>query len=110
MPIIGKPLEGRQYKTDGSNSNQKPIEIEASIGDGATAGSATPFLKLTGTSASTTDGDNNVTTADYCSIRIYKSSLNSQFKNGTNLYPEDPNDVAELNVLIAIEYAQDALQ
>jgi hypothetical protein len=64
MPIIGKPLEGRQYKTDGSNSNQKPIEIEASIGDGAAAGSATPFLKLTGTSAATTDGDNNVTTSD----------------------------------------------
>jgi|TARA_E500000305_G_scaffold97374_1_gene88388 hypothetical protein len=64
MPIIGKPLEGRQFKTDGSNSNQKPIEIEASIGDGTTGGSATPFLKLTGTAAATTDGDNNITTAD----------------------------------------------
>lgn len=48
MPIIGKPLEGRQYKTDGSNNNQKPIEIEASTGDETTANSATPFLKFTG--------------------------------------------------------------
>lgn len=64
MPIIGKPLEGRQFKTDGSNSNQKPIEIEASIGDGATANSATPFLKFRGGVGSQKDGRYNVTTTD----------------------------------------------
>lgn len=59
---IGNPIQGRRLK--GGNSGQEPIEIKASIGDGTTANSATPFLKFTGTAASTTDGDNNVTTAD----------------------------------------------
>lgn len=61
---IGNTLEGRPYKTDGSNNNTRPVTITAPIGDGSTANSATPFLKLTGTAAATTDGDNNVTTAD----------------------------------------------
>ena len=55
-------MQGRRLK--GGNNGQEPIEIKASIGDGSTANSATPFLKFTGTAASTTDGDNNVTTAD----------------------------------------------
>ena len=59
---VGNPMQGRRLK--GGNSGQEPIEIKASIGDGTTANSATPFLKLTGTAAATTDGDNNVTTAD----------------------------------------------
>lgn len=59
---IGNPIQGRRLK--GGNNGQEPIEIKASIGDGTTANSATPFLKLTGTAAATTDGDNNVTTAD----------------------------------------------
>ena len=59
---VGNPMQGRRLK--GGNSGQEPIEIKASIGDGTTANSATPFLKFTGTAASTTDGDNNITTAD----------------------------------------------
>jgi hypothetical protein len=55
-------MQGRRLK--GGNSGQEPIEIKASIGDGSTANSATPFLKFTGTAAATTDGDNNITTAD----------------------------------------------
>ena len=61
---IGNPIEGRQYRTDGSNSNQKPIEISASLGDGTTANSATPFLKLSGGVGAGTNGKVNVTTAD----------------------------------------------
>ena len=59
---VGNPMQGRRLK--GGNNGQEPIEIKASIGNGSTANSATPFLKFTGTAASTTDGDNNVTTAD----------------------------------------------
>ena len=59
---VGNPLQGRRLK--GGNNGQKLIEIKAAIGDGSTANTATPFVKLTGTSASSTDGDNNVTTAD----------------------------------------------
>jgi hypothetical protein len=59
---VGNPMQGRRLK--GGNNGQEPIEIKASIGDGTTANSATPFLKFTGTVAATTDGDNNVTTAD----------------------------------------------
>jgi len=61
MPIIGKTLEGRQFKTDGSNSNQKPIEIEATTGDETTANSATPFLKFTGSEvAGVSNGEGNI--------------------------------------------------
>ncbi len=59
---VGNPLQGRRLK--GGNNGQEPIEIKASIGDGSTANSATPFLKLSGTYGSTTDGDKNITTAD----------------------------------------------
>jgi len=59
---VGNPMQGRRLK--GGNNGQEPIEIKASIGDGTTANSATPFLKLTGTAAAATDGNNNVTTAD----------------------------------------------
>ena len=62
--IIGKTMEGRQYKTDGGNSNAKPLTITAPIGDGATPNSATPFIEFVGTFGSTTDGDKNITTAD----------------------------------------------
>jgi hypothetical protein len=57
---VGNPMQGRRLK--GGNSGQEPIEIKASIGDGTTAGSATPLLKFSGTTQSTTDGDNNITT------------------------------------------------
>jgi hypothetical protein len=59
---IGRARQGRRLKA--GNSGEKPIEIKASIGDGSTANSATPFLKLSGTYGSTTDGDKNITTAD----------------------------------------------
>jgi hypothetical protein len=55
---IGNPEQGRRLK--GGNSGQKPIEIKASIGDGSTAGSATPLLKFVGTTANTSDGDHNL--------------------------------------------------
>ena len=61
---IGRTMEGRQYKTDGGNSNTRPITITAPIGDGSTANSATPFIEFVGTFGSTTDGDKNITTAD----------------------------------------------
>ena len=62
--LIGKALAGRQFKTDGGNSNTRPITITAPIGDGTTANSATPFIEFVGTFGSTTDGDKNITTAD----------------------------------------------
>tara|TARA_R110002020_G_scaffold301926_1_gene517357 strand:+ start:421 stop:705 length:285 start_codon:yes stop_codon:yes gene_type:complete len=62
--LIGNALAGRQFKTDGSNSNEKPIEISAAHGNGTTAGSATEFLKLTGTSGAGESGEFNITTAD----------------------------------------------
>ena len=62
--IVGSTMEGRQYKTDGGNSNARPITISAPIGDGTTANSATPFIEFVGTFGSTTDGDKNITTAD----------------------------------------------
>tara|TARA_R100000664_G_scaffold8752_1_gene14446 strand:- start:5530 stop:5826 length:297 start_codon:yes stop_codon:yes gene_type:complete len=61
---IGNTLEGRPYKTDGSNSNTRPVTITAPIGDGSTPNSATPFIEFVGTYGSTTDGDKNITTAD----------------------------------------------
>jgi hypothetical protein len=57
-------MEGRQYTTDGGNSNTRPITITAPIGDGTTPNSATPFIEFVGTFGSTTDGDKNITTAD----------------------------------------------
>lgn len=59
---VGNPLQGRRLK--GGNSGQEAIEIKAAIGDGTTTGSATPFLKLTGTSGANTQSDFNITTAD----------------------------------------------
>ena len=59
---VGNPIQGRRLK--GGNNGQEPVEIKASIGDGSTANSATPFLKLSGTYGSTTDGDKNITTSD----------------------------------------------
>ncbi len=63
MPIIGKPLEGRQYKTDGGNSNVKTIAIEAPNGDLSTANSATPFLEFTNAKIDGSDknGSTNLT-------------------------------------------------
>jgi len=63
--IIGRGREGRRIASVATGvGNVKPIELKASIGDGATANSATPFIKFSGTAAATTDGDNNVTTSD----------------------------------------------
>lgn len=63
--IIGRGREGRRIASNATGAGTvKPIEIKAAIGDGTTANSATPFLKLTGTVAATTDGDNNITTGD----------------------------------------------
>jgi hypothetical protein len=66
--IIGKAMEGRQYKTDGGNSNERAIELVANNGDESTANSATPFLKFTnastGTGGSTENGSFNITTED----------------------------------------------
>ena len=62
--IIGSTMEGRQYKTDGGNSNARPITVTAPIGDGTTANSATPFLKLEGGVGAGTNGKFNVTTSD----------------------------------------------
>ena len=56
---IGNPLQGRRLK--GGNNGQEPIEIKASIGDGTTANSATPFLKFTGSEiSSVSNGQSNV--------------------------------------------------
>jgi hypothetical protein len=62
--IIGQTMEGRQYKTDGSNSNAKPLTITAPTGDGATANSATEFLKLVGSDGAGTTGAFNITRSD----------------------------------------------
>jgi len=59
---VGNPLQGRRFK--GGNSGQDPIEIKASLGDGSTANSATPFLRLRGGVGSEKDGRYNVTTTD----------------------------------------------
>ena len=63
--IIGRSREGRRIASVATGiGTVKPFELKASIGDGSTANSATPFIKFSGTAAATTDGDNNVTTAD----------------------------------------------
>ncbi len=57
---IGNPIQGRRLKN--GNNGQDPIEIKASIGDGTTASSATPFFKFTGTEiSSVSNGQCNVT-------------------------------------------------
>jgi hypothetical protein len=70
MPIIGKPLEGRQFKTDGGNNNAKTIAIEAPNGDLSTAQSATPFLEFTNAKidGSDKDGTTNLTKYNVDSI------------------------------------------
>ena len=60
--IIGRSREGRRLAA--GNSGVKPIEIKASLGDGSTANSATPFLKLSGGVGAGTTGAFNVTTSD----------------------------------------------
>jgi len=63
--IIGRSREGRRIASVATGiGNVKPFELKASIGDGSTANSAAPFIKFSGTAAATTDGDNNITTAD----------------------------------------------
>ena len=63
--IIGRGREGRRIKSSATGTGTvKPFELKASIGDGSTANSATPFIKFSGTAAAGTDGENNVTTAD----------------------------------------------
>ena len=63
--IIGRSREGRRIASIATGiGNVKPFELKASIGDGSTANSAAPFIKFSGTAAATTDGDNNITTAD----------------------------------------------
>jgi hypothetical protein len=63
--IIGRSREGRRIASVVTGiGTVKPIEIKASIGDGTTAASATPFLKLTGTKGAGTTGAFNVATSD----------------------------------------------
>ena len=63
--IIGRGREGRRIASIATGiGNVKPFEIKASIGDGSTAQSAVPFLKLTGTSSANENADANITTAD----------------------------------------------
>ena len=63
--IIGRGREGRRIASNATGvGTVKPIEIKAATGDASTANSATPFFKFTSESASTTDGDVPVTTAD----------------------------------------------
>jgi hypothetical protein len=63
--IIGRGREGRRIASNATGAGTvKPIEIKAATGDASTANSATPFFKFTADSASTTDGDVPVTTAD----------------------------------------------
>tara|TARA_R110000823_G_C15538197_1_gene457721 strand:- start:41 stop:496 length:456 start_codon:yes stop_codon:yes gene_type:complete len=57
--LTGRPREGRRFKA--GNSGSDPITIKAGIGDGTTASSATPLLKFVGTTATTKNGDNNIT-------------------------------------------------
>jgi|TARA_Y100000034_G_scaffold126277_1_gene177271 hypothetical protein len=59
---IGRARQGRRLKA--GNNGEKPIQIKAGIGDGSTVNSATPFLKLSGSYGSDTDGVKNITTAD----------------------------------------------
>jgi len=59
---VGNPMQGRRLK--GGNSGQEPIEIKADLGDGSTANSATPFLKLSGGVGAAKTGAFNVTTTD----------------------------------------------
>tara|TARA_Y100001937_G_scaffold114916_1_gene165179 strand:- start:513 stop:824 length:312 start_codon:yes stop_codon:yes gene_type:complete len=61
---VGNPLQGRRLKGGGSVVGQKPIEIKASLGDGTTAVSATPFIRFRGGVGSQTDGRFNITTSD----------------------------------------------
>tara|TARA_R110002096_G_scaffold6245_3_gene28904 strand:+ start:1424 stop:1723 length:300 start_codon:yes stop_codon:yes gene_type:complete len=63
--ITGRAREGRRIASNATGvGSVKPIEIKAATGDASTANSATPFFKFTAESASTTDGDVPVTTAD----------------------------------------------
>jgi hypothetical protein len=60
--LTGRPRVGRRFKA--GNSGSDPITIEAGIGDGSTANTATPLLKFVGTTSSALDGDNNISTAN----------------------------------------------
>ncbi len=62
---VGNPLQGRRFKS--GNNGVDPIVIKASIGDGTTGDSATPFLKFDGTADTSEDGSNNVSSADVTS-------------------------------------------
>ena len=63
--ITGRAREGRRIASNATGvGSVKPIEIKAATGAASTANSATPFFKFTAESASTTDGDVPVTTAD----------------------------------------------
>ena len=55
--IVSSTMEGRQYKTDGGNSNQKTVAIAAANGDLSTANSATPFLEFTNAKIDGADKD-----------------------------------------------------
>jgi hypothetical protein len=61
--IIGKTMEGRQLKTDGGSDRDRPVTVEASIGDSTVAGSATPLLKFVGTTTNTSSGGSNLSPA-----------------------------------------------
>tara|TARA_R110002110_G_scaffold77578_2_gene203818 strand:- start:96 stop:410 length:315 start_codon:yes stop_codon:yes gene_type:complete len=63
--IIGRAREGRRIASNATGAGTvKTVELKAPIGDGTTADSATPFLKLTGGAGAGTTGAFNVTTSD----------------------------------------------
>ena len=63
--IISSTMEGRQYKTDGSNNNQKTVAIAATNGDLSTANSATPFLEFTNAKIDGADKDGTTNLTKY---------------------------------------------
>ena len=63
--IVGSTMEGRQYKTDGGNSNQKTVAIAAANGDTTTAQSATPFLEFTNAKIDGADKDGKTNLTKY---------------------------------------------
>lgn len=63
--IVSSTMEGRQYKTDGGNSNQKTVAIAAANGDLSTANSATPFLEFTNAKIDGADKDGTTNLTKY---------------------------------------------
>lgn len=63
--IIGRGKEGRRVASNATGAGTvKPVEIKAATGDGSTANSATPFLKLVGSDGVGITGAFNITRSD----------------------------------------------